>query len=437
MPMIDCTRLAARHSCSGLMMGMPPATLPSNIRWAPCRAASASSSAPWRASTSLLAVTTGLPRRSASLISSRAGSTPPMSSTTTSTSGSSTTAHGSLVKRPGGMAASRGLFTSRTATVRSSTGPPARPAMRPPLACKIDATPAPTVPQPRRPTPTGRFTRAFLLHAGNRKSECNYIVQDYSTGKGTRKGTAVRIHPGRAADASNQRGTFPLPTYGVFERLSRLKRGHFARGDFDLLPGLGVAPPPGRPFPHLKRAETDDLHPLAGREGLRHRLEQRVHRLSGRLLRQPAARRDLINQIRLRHLIHPLPRLRNSPSIRGAPAGGRPPRIVTGRVCCPHPAQIMSRIAKKAESRIRAFLRPHAAHSCRPLQKKHSISRRISQDDADEPAAALVDDFRQRLLKLFLGVLGHAVQLALDALPHQLLQRLAQEVRVPDAAGVF
>src|SRR5690606_41670070 len=71
----------------------------------------------------------------------------------------------------------------------------ARPAMRPPLACKIDATPAPTVPQPRRPTPTGRFTRAFLLHAGNRKSECNYIVQDYSTGKGTRKGTAVRIHP--------------------------------------------------------------------------------------------------------------------------------------------------------------------------------------------------------------------------------------------------
>ena len=43
------------------------------------------------ASSSLLAVTTGLPARSALVISSRAGSIPPMTSTTRSTSGSATT----------------------------------------------------------------------------------------------------------------------------------------------------------------------------------------------------------------------------------------------------------------------------------------------------------------------------------------------------------
>jgi hypothetical protein len=48
-------------SRSGRMMGMPPATAASNSRSTPAASAAANSSAPTLASSSLLAVTTGLP----------------------------------------------------------------------------------------------------------------------------------------------------------------------------------------------------------------------------------------------------------------------------------------------------------------------------------------------------------------------------------------
>ena len=66
---------------------MPPATADSKSRSTPAVDAASNSSAPQLASSSLLAVTTGLPDLRASRIRVRAGSMPPMTSTTTSTLG--------------------------------------------------------------------------------------------------------------------------------------------------------------------------------------------------------------------------------------------------------------------------------------------------------------------------------------------------------------
>ena len=63
---------------------MPPATAASKSRSTLAPSATANSSAPWLASSSLLAVMTGLPDFTACTISSRAGSMPPMTSTTRS-----------------------------------------------------------------------------------------------------------------------------------------------------------------------------------------------------------------------------------------------------------------------------------------------------------------------------------------------------------------
>ena len=83
-------------------MGMPPPTAASNRRSTPACSATANRSTPTLASSSLFAVTTGLPLRRAVPISSRAGSMPPMTSTTTSIAGSATTAKASWVSTPSG-----------------------------------------------------------------------------------------------------------------------------------------------------------------------------------------------------------------------------------------------------------------------------------------------------------------------------------------------
>src|SRR5690606_33499402 len=167
----------------------------------------------------------------------------------------------------------------------------------------------------------------------------------------------------------NVRRILALPTYRVFERLARLERGNSARRDLNLLSRLRVAPAPSRPLPHFKGAETDDLHPPAVGKGFGHRIKQRIHRLSGVLFRQTAARRDLIDQIRLRHRIHPLPRLDSRPGPAAAPlweAAGDPNR----KGMLSDSRSNYEPNSKKATSRIRAFLRPHAALSCRSLMKK-------------------------------------------------------------------
>ena len=84
---------------------------------------------PTLASSSLFAVTTGLPCFSAVVISSRAGSMPPIVSTTRSMVGSLTTAYVSRVSTPSGSATSRGRLRLRTATAPISSRTPVRAAM--------------------------------------------------------------------------------------------------------------------------------------------------------------------------------------------------------------------------------------------------------------------------------------------------------------------
>ena len=70
-------------------MGIPPATLASNIKSRLAASAKGKSSAPYFANTSLLAVTTLLPFLKAFAIKSLAGFSLPSNSTTMSISGSS------------------------------------------------------------------------------------------------------------------------------------------------------------------------------------------------------------------------------------------------------------------------------------------------------------------------------------------------------------
>ncbi len=100
----------------GRTSGMPPPTAASNSTSTPDASAVANTSPPWLASSSLLAVMTGLPALSASRMNWRAGSMPPITSMTTSMSGSLTTDAASLVKRSRGRSTPRSFEALRTAT---------------------------------------------------------------------------------------------------------------------------------------------------------------------------------------------------------------------------------------------------------------------------------------------------------------------------------
>ena len=59
-----------------------------------------------------------------------------------------------------------------------------------------------------------------------------------------------------------------------------------------------------------------------------------------------------------------------------------------------------------------------------------------SQQNADQPVAALVDDALKRLLQAAACLLRHVQQLCLHALADQLVQALAENIRAPQLAGV-
>ena len=154
MPYRDSTRLATKPLRNERMMGMPAATLASNIKSAPFASASSKSSSPRSASMALLAVTTSLPCRRASLTHSKAGGAP-VSSTTSCTSGSATTALASAVNRSGARAGLRGLSKSRTATRCNAKSTCLRRRSDAGASCNSSTTPLPTVPKPIKPTPIG------------------------------------------------------------------------------------------------------------------------------------------------------------------------------------------------------------------------------------------------------------------------------------------
>ena len=138
---------------------------------------------------------------------------------------------------------------------------------------------------------------------------------------------------------------------------------------------------------------------------------------------------------------------------------------------CTRPASREARRRMAVERSQSAFLRALCAHSAQsgvkghcPLREPRGLSpsggktpaNRLSherpralwarcgvkghcpllEEDADHAAVAFVDDLAEGLLHFFLSVHGHAHQLVGEALPHQLVQALAEEVRVPDGLGV-
>src|SRR5919108_5978245 len=144
-------RSPASDCLSGATIGMAPPTAASNLRSTPAASAASNSSPPWVASSSLLAVTTGLPSPIAWRIRERAGSMPPITSTTTSTSGSATTSAASPPILVGSTAGSRLRVTSRTATRCSASSIPARSATGRACSTSSLATPVPTTPHPSIP----------------------------------------------------------------------------------------------------------------------------------------------------------------------------------------------------------------------------------------------------------------------------------------------
>src|SRR5690606_10953004 len=155
MPITRRTSSPARLSRSGRMRGMPPATAASKRRATPESRAAPNSSPPRLASSSLLAVTTGLPARRARRMRCRAGSMPPMVSTTRSMSGSVTTDSASWVSTPSANSTARSRERLCTATRVISSVTPCRAAISVDRSLTSDTRAAPTLPQPSSPMRTG------------------------------------------------------------------------------------------------------------------------------------------------------------------------------------------------------------------------------------------------------------------------------------------
>ena len=128
-PMTRVMGSPRNDSRNARMSGIPPATAASNNRSTPAASDWAHSSCPTLASSSLFAVTTGLPFAIAVEISSRAGSMPPITSTIRSIDGSVTTACASRVSTPSGSEISRSRLTLRTATLATCKRTPVRASM--------------------------------------------------------------------------------------------------------------------------------------------------------------------------------------------------------------------------------------------------------------------------------------------------------------------
>src|SRR4051812_24819210 len=155
MPAIHSMRFAARPSRSALMIGMPPATEPSNATITPFFCAAAKISLPCVARSALFAVTTCLPRRMASSTRSLATVVPPISSTTISTSLPRTSANASSMTRAFLPTSFLALSIALSATTVMRIARPARRWISSALRFSTSQVPPPTVPMPNSPTLIG------------------------------------------------------------------------------------------------------------------------------------------------------------------------------------------------------------------------------------------------------------------------------------------
>ena len=206
---------------------MPPATAASNSRSTPASSAAANSSVPTLASSSLLAVTTGLPCLSAVVISSRAGSMPPITSTTRSIVGLLTTAYVSRVSTPSGRATSRGRRGCARRPRRSPGG----------RRCG-----------PRSPPAGGRRARRTRRRRcrsrGRRCGRCDALLAQSRRrgyGSGPSAGTDIPASAQRAAVGSPCAGDHGVEVGPVEDRALT---AHLAGRDVQQTLDLGVARPP-------------------------------------------------------------------------------------------------------------------------------------------------------------------------------------------------
>src|SRR5581483_5962593 len=137
---------------STLITGIAAQTLASKRSCTPAADAAANSSAPRRATSCLLAVTTCLPRESSSSTCGPAGSRPPITSATTSIPGSSAIAAKSSVSTPSAGRCARSFPASRTSAFTTRSRCPVARSMSSADSVRRRSTAAPTVPYPSRAT---------------------------------------------------------------------------------------------------------------------------------------------------------------------------------------------------------------------------------------------------------------------------------------------
>ena len=208
------------------MIGMPPATAASNSRSTPASSLTANSSVPTLASSSLLAVTTGLPPRNADVMSSRAGSMPPMTSTTKSMDGSATTAWASRVSTPSARSTSRSRLRLRTATEPSSSRTPVRASIVACWAITSLTSAEPTLPQPSTPIRTS-FVTGGRLGGGASPSK------PFAVARGLRRRLkSETTDPLPTSTAASTSPPVPAPVVGSTARAAVVRCGDGASWDF-------------------------------------------------------------------------------------------------------------------------------------------------------------------------------------------------------------
>src|SRR6478735_12033767 len=153
-PSTRCTFVTTSDSRRTLITGIAAHTEASKRSCTPPAAAASNSSAPRRATSCLLAVTTGRPERSSPRTWSPAGSTPPMTSATTWIDGSSRIVAKSSVSTPGAGACARSLPASRTSACVTRRRWPVARSISSAESSSNRCTAAPTVPYPSSATGT-------------------------------------------------------------------------------------------------------------------------------------------------------------------------------------------------------------------------------------------------------------------------------------------
>lgn len=73
----------------------------------------------------------------------------------------------------------------------------------------------------------------------------------------------------------------------------------------------------------------------------------------------------------------------------------------------------------------------------RSLSPAQTLNHFILKNNTDQPAAALVDNPLDGLLQFETRISGHAVELVVQPLVHQLMQGFAEDIGLPYPTGAF